>query len=85
MVPPIALLSPPPISQMVIQTELGTMFSISDSPDPTGGIMLKTTTGAMISINDTTGIVITDGKGASIVISSPAVSINGAGLVVALP
>lgn len=85
MVPPIALLSPPPISQVVIQTELGAMFSISDSPDPTGGIMLKTAAGAMISISDSTGIVISDGKGASITVTGPAVSINGTGLVVALP
>jgi uncharacterized protein involved in type VI secretion and phage assembly len=82
MLPPLALLSPPPISQLVIQTQLGNALSISDAPGPAGGILLKTSTGAMISVNSTTGIVISDGKGASITVTSPAVNINNGALAV---
>jgi hypothetical protein len=48
---------------------------ISDAPGPTGGILLKTTTGAMISISEI-GITISNGQGASIVMTGPAVTIN---------
>jgi len=85
MPPTLALLSPPPISQLVIQTQLGNMLSVSDAPDVTGGILLKTTAGAMISINDATGILISDGKGATIMLAGPAVNINNGALTVAAP
>ena len=54
---------------------------ISDMPGPTGGILLKTTTGAMISVNDT-GITISNGKGAMIIMTGPAVDINAAALTI---
>ena len=54
---------------------------ISDLPGPTGGIMLKSTTGATIIVNDT-GIYIQNGKGASIVMAGPTVTINNGALVV---
>jgi hypothetical protein len=56
-------------------------ISISDVPGPTGGIMLKTTTGAMILVNDI-GITISNGKGATIVLAGPSVTINQGALVV---
>jgi hypothetical protein len=59
------------------------MVIISDAaPTPvTGGIMLKSTTGAMIVVNDT-GIYISNGKGASITLIGPTVTINNGALVV---
>jgi hypothetical protein len=54
---------------------------ISDLPGPTGGIMLKSTTGASIIVNDT-GIYIQNGKGASIVMVGPSVTVNTGALVV---
>ena len=54
---------------------------ISDMPGPTGGILLKTMTGAMISINDI-GITISNGKGAIIAMTGPAVNINAGALTI---
>jgi hypothetical protein len=54
---------------------------VSDLPGPTGGIMLKSTTGATIIVNDT-GIYIQNGKGASIVMVGPTVTVNAGALVV---
>ena len=58
-----------------------TASSISDLPGPTGGILIKTTTGAMISVNDT-GIIITNGKGAIIIMVGPTADINVGALTV---
>ena len=58
-----------------------TRIVISDLPGPTGGIMLKSTTGATIIVNDT-GIYIQNGKGASIVMTGPTVTVNNGALVV---
>lgn len=54
---------------------------ISDVPGPTGGILLKTTTGALISIS-ATGIIISNGQGATISLLEPSVQINQTALVV---
>jgi hypothetical protein len=54
---------------------------LSDVPGPTGGILLKTKTGAMISINDT-GITISNGKGATIVMTGPTVTVNQGALAI---
>jgi len=43
--------------------------------------MLKSTTGAMILVNDI-GITISNGKGATIVMTGPTVTINNGALVV---
>ena len=58
-----------------------TRSSISDLPGPTGGIMLKSATGATLIVNDT-GIYIQNGKGASIVMTGPTVTINNGALTV---
>ena len=58
-----------------------TRSCVSDLPGPTGGIMLKSTTGATMIVNDT-GIYIQNGKGASIVMTGPTVTINNGALVV---
>jgi hypothetical protein len=75
------LTAPPPLSDIVLQTALQNTLLISDLPGPTGGILLKTTTGALISINDV-GITLSNGKGATIIMSGPSVTINAGALVV---
>jgi hypothetical protein len=57
------------------------MLMVSDLPGPTGGIMLKSATGSTIIVNDT-GIYITNGKGASIVMTGPTVNVNSGALTV---
>jgi hypothetical protein len=76
-----AHLIPPAVPGLTFQTPLQNGISISDVPGPTGGIMLKTTTGAMILVNDI-GITISNGKGATIVLAGPSVTINQGALVV---
>jgi hypothetical protein len=84
-VPKLALAPPPipPGQNIVIQSTLQNMVIISDAaPTPvTGGIMLKSSTGAMIVVNDT-GIYISNGKGASITLIGPTVTINNGALAV---
>ena len=74
-VPALALATPPGLQGVVIQTVGQNTLMISDAPGPTGGILLKTTTGAMISISDT-GIIISNGQGATIMMTGPAVMVN---------
>jgi uncharacterized protein involved in type VI secretion and phage assembly len=84
-VPPLALAPPPipPGQNIVIQTTLQNLLMVSDAtPSPTtGGIMLKSTTGAMLLVNDT-GIYISNGKGATITLVGPTVTINNGALTV---
>jgi uncharacterized protein involved in type VI secretion and phage assembly len=74
-VPALALAAPPAVQQLVIQTELQNTLLVSDVPGPTGGIMLKTTTGAVLSLSET-GIIISNGQGATIALTGPVVTIN---------
>ncbi|MCC8250473.1 phage baseplate assembly protein V [Saccharothrix luteola] len=69
----------PASPNMVLQT-LG-QHSIVLSDVPGVGITLKTATGAMITVNDS-GIVISNGQGASISLAGPTVSINQGALAV---
>jgi uncharacterized protein involved in type VI secretion and phage assembly len=80
-VPALALAGVPGDPNVVIQSALQNSLVISDLPGPTGGIMLKSTTGATIIVNDT-GIYIQNGKGASIVMVGPTVTVNNGALVV---
>jgi hypothetical protein len=80
-VPALALAGVPGDPNIVIQTTLQNGIIVSDLPGPTGGIMLKSTTGATIIVNDT-GIYIQNGKGASIIMVGPTVTINNGALVV---
>jgi len=79
--PALALAAPPATPNTVIQTAGQTTLMLSDVPGPTGGILLTTKTGAMIAINDT-GITISNGKGATIVMSGPTVTINQGALAI---
>jgi uncharacterized protein involved in type VI secretion and phage assembly len=80
-VPAPALAGVPGDPNIVLQTTLQNAVVLSDLPGPTGGITLKSTTGATIIVNDT-GIYIQNGKGASIVMTGPTVTINAGALVV---
>lgn len=84
-VPRHALVPPPipPGQTIVFQTTLQNTLAISDAtPTPaTGGIVLKSPTGAMIVVNDS-GIYISNGKGATITMVGPSVTINNGALVV---
>lgn len=74
-VPALALAAPPGVQQIVIQSTTQNTLMISDVPGPTGGLLLKSATGAMIVINDT-GITITNGQGATILLTGPSVTVN---------
>ena len=80
-VPALALAAPPVTPPIVLQTPGQNTIMISDVPGPTGGILLKTSTGAMISIS-ATGIVLSNGQGASVSLVGPSVQINQTALVV---
>jgi uncharacterized protein involved in type VI secretion and phage assembly len=80
-VPALARLVPPVVPGLTIQTPLQNGVTINDVPGPTGGIMLKSATGAMVIVNDT-GIYIQNGKGASIVMVGPSVTVNNGALTV---
>jgi uncharacterized protein involved in type VI secretion and phage assembly len=80
-VPALALAGVPADPNVVIQTALQNAIVLSDLPGPTGGIMLKSTTGATLIVNDT-GIYIQNGKGASIVMTGPTVTVNTGALVI---
>jgi uncharacterized protein involved in type VI secretion and phage assembly len=80
-VPALAHTVPPALFGITLQTTLQNGIVISDVPGPTGGIMLKSTTGATIIVNDT-GIYIQNGKGASIIMTGPTVTINHGAMVI---
>jgi uncharacterized protein involved in type VI secretion and phage assembly len=78
-VPALALTVPPGVPGITIQTPLQNGLSVNDVPGPLGGIVLKSATGATLIVNDT-GIYIQNGKGASIVMVGPAVTVNNGAL-----
>jgi uncharacterized protein involved in type VI secretion and phage assembly len=80
-VPALALTAIPGQPNIVLQTGGQTTLMLSDTPGPTGGILLKTSTGASIMINDT-GIIISNGKGATIAMTGPTVTVNNGALAV---
>jgi hypothetical protein len=82
-VPPLALAGNPADPNLCLQSLLQHTLLISDMPPTplTGGIVLKSTTGAMIVVNDA-GIFINNGKGASITLVGPAITLNNGALTV---
>jgi hypothetical protein len=71
-----------PVSpSIVLQNTLQNVVIISDLPGPTGGITLRSLTGAKIVVNDT-GIYIDNGKGASITLLGPTVTINNGAMTI---
>jgi len=80
-VPVLARATPPALPAITLQTPLQNGLTVSDLPGPTGGIMLKSATGATLIVNDT-GIYIQNGKGASIVMTGPTVTVNAGALTI---
>jgi hypothetical protein len=80
-VPVLALAGLPLSPSIVLQTGNQTTLMLSDLPGPAGGILLKTAAGAMISISDF-GITISNGQGATIMLTGPTVTINQGALTV---
>jgi len=60
---------------VVVRTPGQNGLTISDAPGPSGGIAIRSADGASLVINDT-GIHIDNGKGASITLIGPTVSVN---------
>lgn len=67
----------PPGQNIILQTTGQNMILVSDAPPSpiTGGIVIKSASGAMIVVNET-GIYISNGQGAMITLTGPAVDIN---------
>jgi Type VI secretion system/phage-baseplate injector OB domain len=82
-IPALAKAGNPADPNIVMQSLLQHTFMISDLPPSpaTGGIVLKSATGAMIVVNDS-GIYIQNGKGASITMIGPTVTVNNGALTV---
>jgi Type VI secretion system/phage-baseplate injector OB domain len=91
-IPLTAQLSNPADPSIVIQSLLQQAIVISDLPPappppvmppavPVGGITLRSATGASIVVNDA-GVFISNGKGATIMMVGPTITINNGALVV---
>ncbi len=80
-VPALHVATPPGVSAITMQTPLQNGLSVTDLPGPTGGIVLKSATGASVIVNDT-GIYIQNGRGASMVMTGPTVTVNNGALTV---
>lgn len=73
-----------PVSPNIVMQTLGQhAVVISDMPPTpvTGGVVLKTATNAMLVVNDS-GIYISNGKGATITLVGPTVTINSGALAI---
>jgi hypothetical protein len=79
-VPALAQATPPLLGVFTVQTLGQNTLMLSDTPGA-GGFLVKTMTLGMISITEA-GIVISNGKGASIAMVGPTVTINAGALVV---
>jgi hypothetical protein len=82
-IPLMAKASIPASPNIVMQTLGQQMLMVSDMPPTpvTGGIVLQSATKATIVVNDS-GIYISNGKGASIAMVGPTITINNGALVV---
>ena len=80
-VPVLANSVPPAVSGITLQTASKNGLVISDVPGPAGGILIQAASGAMISIGDS-GVTISNGQGAIITLTGPAVDVNGGALTV---
>ena len=91
-IPLAARVSNPADPNIIIQSLLQQAIVISDLPPavpppvmppapPTGGIILRSTTGASIVVNDA-GVFISNGKGATIMMVGPTITMNNGALVV---
>lgn len=79
--PALAAGTPAAASPIVLQTTGQHTVALSDLPGAAGGVLLKSTSGAFVSVSST-GIVLSNGKGAVITLSGGAVTVNGGALIV---
>ena len=79
--PAVAAATPATASPIVLQTTGQNTVALSDLPGAAGGVLLKSASGAFVSVSDA-GIVLSNGKGAVITLTGPAVSVNGGALIV---
>lgn len=79
--PKLAKSALPAVATITLETKRGGGISVSDLPGPTGGITLKSAQGASVIVNDT-GIYIKNGKGASLTMIGPKVTVNSGALTV---
>lgn len=77
-VPPRLLAPPPPWKKVMVRTEAGHQVLLDDTPG-IGGITLETADGAKIVMN-ALGIEISNGKGASLSMKGPQISLNNGAL-----
>jgi uncharacterized protein involved in type VI secretion and phage assembly len=70
---------PAPTPNIVLKTAINSVL-LSDNPSPAGGILLQSGS-ATIIVNDT-GIIIQNGKGASIILQGSSVIVNAGALTV---
>lgn len=73
-VPPTLLSPPAPWKKVMVRTEGGHTLLLDDTPG-TGGITLKTSEGAKVVLN-AQGIEIDNGKGATISLKGPQITLN---------
>lgn len=77
--PVLAAAGTPVAPNIAMQTTGQVALVLSDNPAV--NVLIKTLTGAMIQIGES-GILISNGKGASILLSGPSVTVNGGALTV---
>ena len=80
-IPALHQLTPAGLSALTMQTTGQNGVTVTDLPGPTGGIVIKTASGASLIVNDT-GIYIQNGRGASITLVGPTVTVNNGALTV---
>jgi uncharacterized protein involved in type VI secretion and phage assembly len=66
-------------SAITMETAGQNRIAISDLPGESGGVMLRSASGATVILNDT-GIYISNGQGASLVLTGPTITINDGAL-----
>ncbi len=79
--PALAAGTPAAASPIVLQTTGQHTVALSDLPGAAGGVLLKSTSGALVSVSST-GITLSNGKGAVITLAGGAVTVNGGALIV---
>ncbi len=79
-VPPAALMGVPSSPSSVLQTAGQTGIIISDMPGPLGGIMMRA--GTAVFIMNAAGISLSNGQGASLLMTGPTTDINSSALTV---
>jgi uncharacterized protein involved in type VI secretion and phage assembly len=78
-VPTTSQLTPAVVPRVTIQTPLQNALTISDAPGAAGGVLMKTPAGALLGLSDTS-LVISNGKGATITMNGPSITISCASL-----